>query len=90
MQLTRPVRVPREFYDRFRELIRPLQRFMSKIPMQDDECRGVGVLGSSCQAALRDCARESAMRLLKTASQTRLLRHLSASLRDLPSATFLR
>jgi hypothetical protein len=43
-----------------------------------------------CQAALRECACESAMMLLKTASQTRLLRHRSASLRDLPSAIFLR
>ena len=43
-----------------------------------------------CQAALRDGACESARRLLKTASETRLLRHRSASLRDLPSAIFLR
>src|SRR5215204_2935258 len=46
-QLTRPVPVPREFYDRFRELIWPLQCFMSTIPMQVDEFRGVGVLGRS-------------------------------------------
>jgi hypothetical protein len=43
-----------------------------------------------CQAALREGACESARRLLKTASETRLLRHRSASLRDLPSAIFLR
>jgi hypothetical protein len=43
-----------------------------------------------CQAAPREAACESAIRLLKTASQTRLLRHRSASLRDLPSAIFLR
>jgi hypothetical protein len=43
-----------------------------------------------CQAALLEGARESATRLLKTASQTRLLRHRSASFRDLPSAIFLR
>jgi hypothetical protein len=36
-----------------------------------------------CQAALREGACESAIMLLKTASQTRLLRHRSASLRDL-------
>src|SRR5918997_2344281 len=35
-----------------------------------------------CQAALREGAGESATRLLKTASETRLLRHLSASLRE--------
>src|SRR5215213_5081632 len=33
-----------------------------------------------CQAALCECARESARRLLKTTSETRLLRHRSASL----------
>src|SRR3712207_5972578 len=43
-----------------------------------------------CQAALREGVCESATRLLKTASETRLLRHRSASLRDLPSAIFLR
>jgi hypothetical protein len=43
-----------------------------------------------CQAALRKGARESATRLLKTASEMRLLRQRSASLRDLPSASFLR
>src|SRR5215212_8004839 len=43
-----------------------------------------------CQAALCECARESVERLLKTASETRLLRHRRASLRDLPSAIFLR
>jgi hypothetical protein len=43
-----------------------------------------------CQAALCECAWESAARLLKTASETRRLRHLSASFRDLPSAIFLR
>jgi hypothetical protein len=37
-----------------------------------------------CQAALREGACESAVRLLKTASEMRLLRHRSASLRDLP------
>jgi hypothetical protein len=40
-----------------------------------------------CQATLHEGAcRESAMRLLKTASEIRRLRHHSASLRDLPSA----
>jgi hypothetical protein len=44
-----------------------------------------------CQAALREGAScESVWRILKTASETRLLRHRSASLRDLPSAIFLR
>jgi hypothetical protein len=43
-----------------------------------------------CQAALREGARESATRLLKTASEMRLLRQRNASLRDLPSAIFLR
>src|SRR5215216_2552829 len=43
-----------------------------------------------CQAAPHEGACESATRLLKTASETRLLRHRSASLRDLPSAIFLR
>ena len=43
-----------------------------------------------CQAALLEGVLESAMRLLKTASEMRLLRHRSASLRDLPSAIFLR
>jgi hypothetical protein len=43
-----------------------------------------------CQAALLEGARESATRLLKTASEMRLLRHRNASLRDLPSAIFLR
>ena len=43
-----------------------------------------------CQAASRDEVCESAMRLLNTASEMRLLRHRSASLRDLPSASFLR
>jgi hypothetical protein len=43
-----------------------------------------------CQAALREGACESAMRLLKTASEMRLSRHRNASLRDLPSAIFLR
>src|SRR5215212_7762166 len=42
-----------------------------------------------CQAALREGDCESAMRLLKTASEMRLLRHRSASFRDLPSAIFL-
>jgi hypothetical protein len=46
-QPTRPVLVPREFCDRFRELIRPLRYFMSTIPMQDRELRTIGVLGSS-------------------------------------------
>jgi hypothetical protein len=36
-----------------------------------------------CQAALREGACESATSLLNTASETRLLRHLSASLGDL-------
>jgi hypothetical protein len=43
-----------------------------------------------CQAALLEGASESATRVLKTASETRLLRHRSASLRDLPSSIFLR
>src|SRR5215204_4089134 len=43
-----------------------------------------------CQAALREGVCESATRFLKTASEMRLLRHRSASLRDLPSAIFLR
>jgi hypothetical protein len=43
-----------------------------------------------CQAAPREAACESSRRHLKTASETRLLRHRSASLRDLPSAIFLR
>src|SRR5215203_5294028 len=43
-----------------------------------------------CQAALREGVCESATRLLNTASETRLLRHRSASLRDLPSSIFLR
>jgi hypothetical protein len=43
-----------------------------------------------CQAALCELACESATRLLKTASQTRLLRRRSASLRDLPSSIYLR
>ena len=43
-----------------------------------------------CQATLLEGACESSRRLLKTASQTRLLRHRSASLWDLPSAIFLR
>src|SRR5215207_9468612 len=43
-----------------------------------------------CQAALHEGACISATRLLKTASEMRLLRHRSASLRDLPSAIFLR
>jgi hypothetical protein len=42
------------------------------------------------QAALREGILEAAMRLLKTASEMRLLRQRSASFRDLPSATFLR
>src|SRR5215203_2481274 len=43
-----------------------------------------------CQAALHEGACISATRLLKTASEMRLLRHRNASLRDLPSAIFLR
>jgi hypothetical protein len=43
-----------------------------------------------CHAALREGACTSARRLLKTASEMRLLRHRSASLRDLPSDIFLR
>ena len=43
-----------------------------------------------CQAALHEGSRRSAMRLLKTASEMRLLRHRNASLRDLPSEIFLR
>jgi hypothetical protein len=43
-----------------------------------------------CQATLREDACKSAIRLLKTASEMRLLRQRSASLRDLPSAIFLR
>jgi hypothetical protein len=43
-----------------------------------------------CQAAVCEGACESAIRLLNTASEMRLLRHRSASLRDLPSAIFLR
>jgi hypothetical protein len=43
-----------------------------------------------CQAVLREGAHESAIRLLKTASEMRLSRHRNASLRDLPSAIFLR
>src|SRR5215217_639612 len=63
------------------------------------EVRRHGVLRSSCvrcfsaplcQAALLEGACESAIRLLKTASEMRLLRHRSASLRDLPSSIFLR
>src|SRR5215207_5090256 len=46
-RLTRPVLVPHELYDRFRELVRPLRCFKSTIFMQDDECRGVGVFGTS-------------------------------------------
>jgi hypothetical protein len=43
-----------------------------------------------CQAALCEGACESAIRFLKTASEMRRLRQRSASLRDLPSAIFLR
>jgi hypothetical protein len=43
-----------------------------------------------CQAALWESTCESATRLAKTASEMRLLRHRNASLRDLPSAIFLR
>jgi hypothetical protein len=43
-----------------------------------------------CQATLHEGPSRSVMRLLKTASEMRLLRHRSASLRDLPSASFLR
>jgi hypothetical protein len=43
-----------------------------------------------CQAAPREAACKSSRRLLKTASETRRLRHRSASFRDLPSASFLR
>jgi hypothetical protein len=54
------------------------------------ECLVVAFSAPLCQAALLEGARESATRLLKTASEMRLLRHRSASLRDLPSAIFLR
>jgi hypothetical protein len=54
-------------------------------------CAWKGCFSASlCQAALREGAREYAVRLLKTASEMRHLRHRSASLRDLPSAIFLR
>jgi hypothetical protein len=50
----------------------------------------VGFPAPLCQAALGESLCESARRLLKTASETRLLRHRRASLRDLPSPIFLR
>jgi hypothetical protein len=50
----------------------------------------LGFSAPLCQAALLEGACESATRLLKTASEMRLLRHRSASLWDLPSAIFLR
>src|SRR5215217_1007064 len=54
------------------------------------KCVEVEFSAPLCQAALREGACESATRLLKTASEMRLLRHRRASLRDLPSAIFLR
>jgi hypothetical protein len=58
--------------------------------MYSPECVEGEFSAPLCQAALREGACESATRLLKTASEMRLLRHRSASLRDLPSAIFLR
>src|SRR5215211_7676089 len=60
-------------------------------PVSNDEYEAAAYFRAPlCQAALLEGACESATRLLKTASEMRLLRHRSASLWDLPSATFLR